>query len=53
MQDERGWMTPRTAYSRKKQQHEQVSLQLMTHLDATRVARIKEEFAAHGNLVDL
>ena len=40
-------------YRRKQQQHEQVSLQLMTHLDAARVSRIKDDFGANGNVVDL
>ena len=46
---ERSW----EPYRRKQQQHEQVSLQLMTHLDASRVSRIKDDFGANGNVVDL
>ena len=44
---------PQDRYRRKKQHHESVSLQLMTHLDAGRVSRIKDDFGKNGNLVDL
>lgn len=46
-------LSPRSMFTRKNQRREQASMQLMTHLDASRVKLVKQAFEENGGSVDL
>ncbi|CAM9727439.1 unnamed protein product, partial [Ectocarpus sp. 4 AP-2014] len=52
-QEEKGALSPRSLYQKNKIAREQLSLQLLMHLNGEQMASIKAEFHAHDDEVDL